>query len=504
MKVCSPSNIKKVIWGGLFIVTLLLSLTQINSTSHAAGSTTYYVSTTGSDSNSGTSTAKPWRTIQKAANTMVAGDTVIVLAGNYSERVTVSRSGSANAPITFQSDGGVSMNGFVLNNASYITIRGFYITDTPNSWTGYGIYVVGSNNLIEDNHIYYATRGGISIFASIGAENGTTNNIVRNNRLERNAMDGIEVYGRNNLIEGNEIWATIQSHPKWTPAPSYADADGIRFFGSGHIIRSNYIHDISFDQEENVDPHIDCFQTWEDSNHETASNILFEQNFCVNLQAQATNEVGQGFMINYASNLIIRNNIIKAHRQFNILNGTNFTITNNTLVGRLDLTSYYPSGLGLQNVQGVTYLNNLNYNLASYNIICHDTASCQSLTASNNLTYRSDGKTPAGSAYANELWKVNPMLVNPGADDYHLQPSSPAIDKGMTVEDIIDDYDGNSRPMNAAFDIGAFEYQQNDMPDQEPIEDPIEDPIIVPIPGPPDIGEYSFNVFMPLIEIPAE
>jgi len=74
----------------------------------------------------------------------------------------------------------------------------------------------------------------------------------------------------------------------------------------------------------------------------------------------------------------------------------------------------------------------------------------------------------------------------------------------MTVEDIIDDYDGNSRPMNAAFDIGAFEYQQNDMPDQEPIEDPIEDPIIVPIPGPPDIGEYSFNVFMPLIEIPVE
>src|SRR2546430_6204833 len=42
----------------------------------AQGGATYYVAPTGSDSNPGTSAA-PWRTIQKAANTLNGGDTVI-------------------------------------------------------------------------------------------------------------------------------------------------------------------------------------------------------------------------------------------------------------------------------------------------------------------------------------------------------------------------------------------------------------------------------------------
>jgi hypothetical protein len=43
---------------------------------------TYYVSTSGNDNNAGT-LAAPWRTIQKAANTVQAGDTVQVRAGTY-------------------------------------------------------------------------------------------------------------------------------------------------------------------------------------------------------------------------------------------------------------------------------------------------------------------------------------------------------------------------------------------------------------------------------------
>ena len=59
----------------------------------------YYVALTGNDSNPGTQ-GQPWRTIQKAANTMVAGDSTTVLAGNYSERVQVATLGVPTAPIT--------------------------------------------------------------------------------------------------------------------------------------------------------------------------------------------------------------------------------------------------------------------------------------------------------------------------------------------------------------------------------------------------------------------
>src|SRR5277367_1932396 len=82
-----------------FLLTLGLVLSaplsaQINST--------YYVSTKGSDSNSG-ALSSPWQTIQHAANSVSAGATVYVFGGIYHEAVNFPASGTASAPITFQS-----------------------------------------------------------------------------------------------------------------------------------------------------------------------------------------------------------------------------------------------------------------------------------------------------------------------------------------------------------------------------------------------------------------
>ena len=48
---------------------------------------TYYVATTGVDTNAGTSTNAPWRTIQKAANTLAPGDAVFVRGGIYNQAI---------------------------------------------------------------------------------------------------------------------------------------------------------------------------------------------------------------------------------------------------------------------------------------------------------------------------------------------------------------------------------------------------------------------------------
>jgi hypothetical protein len=63
----------------------------------------FYVSTTGNDSNPGTQAA-PWRTVQHAANTVRAGSTVNVRGGIYEELVTIKTSGNAaDGFITFRS-----------------------------------------------------------------------------------------------------------------------------------------------------------------------------------------------------------------------------------------------------------------------------------------------------------------------------------------------------------------------------------------------------------------
>ncbi|MGB2890168.1 MAG: DUF1565 domain-containing protein [Candidatus Acidiferrales bacterium] len=135
--------------------------------------TSYYVSTSGNDSNPGT-IAAPWRTIQHGANSAKAGDTVYVRAGVYNEVVSVPSSGSASLGyITFSSypgeraimDGtGLAIPGgqwglVTIQNQSYIIINGFAIRNYKTSKRAdvpIGLYVfgAGSNIQILNNHIH--------------------------------------------------------------------------------------------------------------------------------------------------------------------------------------------------------------------------------------------------------------------------------------------------------------------------------------------------------------
>jgi hypothetical protein len=428
-----------------------------NPISFESSSTIYYVSPNGNDSNPGTQ-LQSWRTIQKAANMMVAGDTVVVQSGEYDERVQIATSGASGAPITYQAQGTVTMKGFTVW-ADHITIQGFDITDTENAWDdGWGIFVQGSHCVLENNYVYFATRGGIKLFANDTDDPVTSNCVVLNNRLRRNAMAGIDVQGRNNLIEGNEIWRTIQYHPKWTNPPDWIDADGIKFFGSGHTIRSNYIHDIMLDDPENIDPHIDCFQTWGDF---AGQDILFEQNFCENL-----NEGMYAFMLGNAKNLTIRNNIIQAYGGINTGGGGNrdLTIVNNIFANDLSFQGY-PVGVALEDCPNTIVKNNILYDQPSHTISVTGNRNGQEIDY--NLAYRSDGLPSdcysinyecVNPAPAHHLWNVDPLFVNPTSDDFHLREGSPAIDSGIALAEVTNDFDGNARPQGEGYDIGAFEY----------------------------------------------
>src|SRR5579859_1304233 len=134
---------------------------------------TYYVSTSGSDTNAGTLSA-PWRTIQHAANTVAAGDTVQVRAGTYNEIVTMKTSGNATSGyITFQNYPGeapiVDGTGLVAGGQTglfslegtfnYIIIQGFEIRNFSSSTKGkvpVGIDFEGAGSNIEilSNHIH--------------------------------------------------------------------------------------------------------------------------------------------------------------------------------------------------------------------------------------------------------------------------------------------------------------------------------------------------------------
>lgn len=65
---------------------------------------TYYVATTGSNSNTGTSPATPFLTIQHAVNQASAGTKIMVAPGVYREAVTVATSGTPTNPMVIESE----------------------------------------------------------------------------------------------------------------------------------------------------------------------------------------------------------------------------------------------------------------------------------------------------------------------------------------------------------------------------------------------------------------
>lgn len=88
----------------------------------------YYVRTDGNDSNAGTANTSggAWLTIQKAANTMIAGDTVTIAAGAYPENVVSGADGTNGNPITFTASGAVYVYGWRLNHA-YQIVQGITV-----------------------------------------------------------------------------------------------------------------------------------------------------------------------------------------------------------------------------------------------------------------------------------------------------------------------------------------------------------------------------------------
>lgn len=178
----------------------------------------YYVSPTGNDSGA-CSISVPCKTISVGVGKLAAGDTLIVMEGSYSQRTTITKSN-----ITVQAQGVSKTLGFIVN-ANYVTIQGFDVNN-PNSGdpTGVGIIVNGSYDVVDNNYVHNTAWYGI--YTTGTAQHAT----ITNNKVFQAEITGMFIGGANHLIQGNEIWDTLQYGPL-LGSTSGADADGFRYFG---------------------------------------------------------------------------------------------------------------------------------------------------------------------------------------------------------------------------------------------------------------------------------
>jgi hypothetical protein len=114
--------------------------------------------------------------------------------------------------------------------------------------------------------------------------------------------------------------------------------------------------------------------------------------------------------------------------------------------------AYHGIGLSGASHDGIVR-NNIFYNIET-SYWYQDTSS---IDGDYNLIYNAQAPTKLG---AHDQLGVDPRFVDPSADDYHLQPTSTAIDAGWMTPLVSRDFDQFHRPQIKGWDIGAFEYRQ--------------------------------------------
>jgi hypothetical protein len=462
-------------------------------TTPVLGSSVYYVNqkhSQASDANPGTESL-PWKTIEHAAKSASPGNTIIVYPGDY-RRILIDRSGTPGKVITFkgvnvpdrglvnenelfnpasprQIPGNSELNavtqGFIIS-ADYVRVENFEITDTDcdyiNSRSAVRINQAQNsavvNNFIHDNNPDPAmyNYGGI-----VGNTHNNRNILVKGNILYRVQGTGIGLVGQNWLVEDNDVSHTLDLNTD-TGAHVGGDSDAVRFFGSGHVIRKNYLHDC-LDTEQYGEPHIDCFQVFSvypDS--QFAYDILVEGNYCRNMgqMLMSSDDAEKDGIKNAVHHITFRNNVFQGSRANSVIPGgycDYFTFENNVVAD-----AHY-SGLAVSmHSHHMTVLNNIFYNNGSGSQMSDETSQIGTVWDYN--LYYPDFTNPPKEPILDQhsIFGENPGFIDPEKGNFRLQPDSPAINRGKKIYEFNYDRDFNFRPQNAKWDIGAHEYGSED------------------------------------------
>ena len=476
----------------LFILLGILTLS-------ANAQNTYYVATTGSNSNNG-SIATPWLTIQYGVNQLQPGDTLYVRGGTYSEKLSISSSGLPanyttikNYPNETPIIDAISFsdaNSILWTDQSYLTIDGFHFTNNIFN-NAEGITITGSAHHVE---ILNNKISNIKFDASASAPVNTNTNAVPLNIWADQALDSIH----NILVKGNEVFNNQTGF-------SENITGGGNF--SNFIIEDNLVHDntnIGIDVTGNYQvcptPSLDqgrngiirnnvvynCVSLYSESAGiyiDGGKNIIVENNTC--------HHNGYGGEIGCeqdgsTSNIIFRSNVFYQNRSAGLHIGgydplttgvvTNSKVQNNTFYQN-DSNNNFDGELIFSKLQNCIIENNIFYTSAqnvllyayrtqtnlimNYNLIYADAgASVIEVSGNWNTTGISNFYTASGFG-ANSVFG-NPMFSNVATGDFHISSSSPAVDAGNPSY-IVDsngefDLDGENRINNTTIDCGADEY----------------------------------------------
>jgi parallel beta-helix repeat protein len=240
--------------------------------------------------------------------------------------------------------------------------------------------------------------------------------------------------------------------------------DGLIDFGSHNTISGNYVHDMNNDTSV-----LTCLQL--------GSGGIFLGGDGTTVSGNVVRHIGppgidtcittHGFYISSGSSNVIVNNIASNNSGFGIhcWGPSSVTVANNVSFNNGTGGMIFGNGNGTFDNSIIS--NNIVINNGVWGIRELENTGTHEIGPNNqilnNMVYGNpngdmlliEGNTDSGRV------TTDAQFINYQADgsgDYHLKSTSPAIDSGTITGAPATDFDSNTRPQGAGFDIGAYEY----------------------------------------------
>lgn len=406
--------------------------------------TTFYVSESGSNSNNGLTPQTAFATLQYAADLVSPGDSVLVLEGNYSG-FDLRTSGTESLTLVFKAiendvvideRNSVTPDGINIENADWIVIDGFTVTDQPRA----GIRVAVSDFVvIKNNNCTNNFRWGIFT--------GFTDDILIKNNTCSNSIDEHGIY-----VSNSSDRPVIRNNHSFNNNGCGIHMNGDISMGGDGII----------------------------SDAEVEGNILNNNGYgggsAINMDGVQDSEI---------FNNLIYNNHATGIAMYRIDGGDaskNNKVYNNTIIqpsdGRWDI-------LVVDGSTGNTLYNNILINLHSFRgSIAIDAASVPGFVSDYNILVNRLSNDDGNSNMTLNQWQAlgydfhsmiadpeEEIFVNHSNGNFHLLQNAQAVDAGtnLVLPIVHEDLDNVLRPQGSGFDIGCYEFTSATSADEENI-----------------------------------
>ena len=401
----------------------------------------FYVAPTGSDSAAGDS-AHPWRTIQRAANVVGAGDQVIVRAGNYAGfNLDSDTDGTAASPIRFTAETGVTINspnpsgfhagkdGINLEGADHVVIEGFRVIGMPRA----GIRSVGNTNAVIRNNVCDQN-------AFWGIITGFSENVTVEGNVTSRSVNEHGIYVGNSadnpIIRGNTTWgnAGCGIHVN---SDRHAGGDGVI---TGALIENNTVYNNGLPRGGSG------------INMDGVSNSRIQNNLLYNNHAGGIALYGIDGTHGAQNNVVANNTVLQAS------DGRWALLVVDASTGNTVFNNVFMNGNSFRGSMSVSP-DSLTGLRSDYNVIMDRFT----LDDGDSRLTLAQWRTQTGQDTHSVISTPAALFANVAGNDYHLSAASPALNVGIGTLNSkaapTADLAGAGRPSGAGYDAGSYETQ---------------------------------------------